>query len=228
METHGQERSGDYEQALELIDSVYEAALDVDEWPRFLDRLCSFMGAIAADFYVRSGEANTFAAFTGISDDLMREYLAHYHDQNQRVSALQNTRQGGLITDFDLLSPEEISRSPYYQDLIFRNGYGLCIGGTPLQTQNQTAMFGVHFARGVNGYHDDNFRKLKLVMPHMRRAVQVRNRLNDETSRVERISACIDSLSTGVVLLDGRYRVSRVNDAAGGLLGRACSSRMAN
>jgi hypothetical protein len=139
-----------------------------------------------------------------ISDDLMNDYLDHYHSRNQRVFALQNTSQGGLITDLDIFTPVEISRSPYYQDLIFRNGYGLCIGGTPLKSRRQTAMSGVHLARGVDGYRDENFRKLKRVMPHMRRAVQIRNRLRDETSGTQQLSACIDSLSIGVVLLDKR------------------------
>ena len=209
---------GEYRQLLRVIDRIYEASLDSAHWACALSELVAFTGAIAADLYITDTDHPPFISFTGISDELMHDYLAHFHDQNDRVKAIQLSSEGALVTDYDVTTPDEMARSPYYQDLLFKHGYGLFIGCNSLTRAGESALFGVHYGRGVDGYRKEHFRRLQLVMPHIRRAARLQNRIRTTGAKASRLAAAIDAVSSGIVLLDCNGEVVHCNLAAERLL----------
>lgn len=213
---------------LKVIDRIYESSLDPSGWVSALDELSAFVGAIAADLYITPASQSPFVAFTGISDDLMHDYLTYFHDQNERVKAIQRSAEGKLILDYDVATPAEIGRSPYYQDLLFKNGYGLFIGCSALNRGEESALFGIHYARDAEAYHDEHFKRLKLVIPHIRRAAQLQTRLNASIARESQLTDVIDRMSSGIVLLDHNAEVVHLNQAAERLVARPNSVSIKN
>ncbi|MCZ7599576.1 MAG: hypothetical protein M5U09_20075 [Gammaproteobacteria bacterium] len=212
---------GDYESLLLVVDKIYESPFETTGWVDALDELTKFVGCMAADLYISHADAPPVMAHYGFFDDLMEEYLTHYHDQNGRVKAVQAKPTGGMVTDHDVVSRTEMSQSPFYQDFIFKYGYGLNIACAALNEPNESALFGVHYPFGVDPYTTENFRRLELVMPHISRAARLRNRLRISLDREHRLAAAIDKISLGIVLLDRKGEVVQVNAAGERLLAEA-------
>ena len=193
---------GEYESLLRVVDRIYDAALDSTCWAQALDELTRFVGAIAADLYItHATDVPPFLAFTGISD-------------------VQASPEDKFTLDYDIASPDEIARSPYYQDLLFKNGYGLFIGANALNRGRELAGFGVHYEYKVDPYQSHHFERLKRILPHLRRTAQLQNRLKQSVARESRLAGVIDAMASGMVLLDSRAQITHINRAAERLLAK--------
>lgn len=102
--------------------------------------------------------------------------------------------------------------------LIFKYGYGFNIACSSLNQSNESALFGVHYALGVDAHTNENFRRLKLVMLQIRRAALLQNRPRISIVRESRLAAAVDAISMGIVLVDRDATVVHVNLAAKRLL----------
>lgn len=215
-------------QLLSLVEEIYESSLDPVRWTDVLDKLSGFVGAIGADLYISRADVPPFVSFTGISDDLMHDYLTHFHDQNERVKAIARKPEGATVTDYDVVTRAEMARSPYYQEFLSKNGYGLFIGCSSLNRRDESALFGIHYARGVDAYRKEHFRRLQLVMPHVRRAAQLQNGLKTSIAKEARMAAVIDTISSGLVLLDRNRKIVHLNLAAERLLTKKTGAFITN
>lgn len=200
--------------ALALIDRLYAAAMEPHHWAATLQALSRFAGGAGADLFIRSPGIDDFVVWSGIPDELMDLYLAHYHANNRRVQTVATLPAGTLLTDFDLYTPEEIKREPYYQELLFAHGYGYFTGTSLIARDSDQAFYGVHYASGVDAYTAENLHRLRLMAPHVQRAAELQARLGEAASRERELREAFEALAIGAVLLDRRGRVAFANTAA--------------
>ncbi len=200
--------------ALALVDRLYSAAMEPRQWTSALRDLGRFAGGIAADLFIRTADSDDFVAWSGIPDELMDEYLAHYHADNRRVLTAATLPAGTLLTDFDLYTPDEIAREPYYQELLFAHGYGYFTGTSLIAREATRAFYGVHYALGADAYDSRNLQRLHLLAPHMQRAAELQARLGAAISREQQLQEAFEALSIGALLLDHHGQVAHANAAA--------------
>lgn len=199
------------DQLITVIDRIYEASLDRSKLVGALAEFDRFIGAIATDLYISSGSNPEPIAVNGIPEELMREYLLNYHDTNKRVTGVLAAPEGALITDFDIATREEMATNPYYQEIIFKNGYGYFVGAPALYREDEGAFLGIHYPLGFDCYTESTLRRIRLLLPHIARAAQILNRLDTAAAQESRLRSAIDTLSTGIVLLNARAEVVHVN-----------------
>lgn len=49
----------------------------------------------------------------------MQVYLSQFQEYNGRVKAMQAKPAEGIVTDHDVATPNEMAKSPFYQDFDF-------------------------------------------------------------------------------------------------------------
>jgi DNA-binding CsgD family transcriptional regulator len=79
------------------------------------------------------------------------------------------------------------------------------------------AMFGV-FRREQDGFADDARRRLRLLAPHLRRAVLIKGMLNHKAAEAATLADTLDGLSASLCLVDAGGRIVHVNAAAQAIL----------
>ena len=109
----------------------------------------------------------------------------------------------------------EFLRSEFYCD--FGRRYGLrYVVGTVVQLGEAGAMpIGLHRPEGMERFGAGEKRLLEAVLPHLRRALQLRHRLDGAAAAAAPPgTAALDALSMGVLVVDAELRVLVANAAA--------------
>ncbi len=199
---------------LETVDSIYESALDPRRFPHMLERLDRLLGATAADFYMEKGGRLLFSAGTGISDELISDYLSSYHHQNPRMGYARRATTGRMFTDLDYLSERRMARHPFFQEFLRKARLGHNVGLVLLREKRAAAMIGLHLPVKAGPPTTQFYSNFKRIAPHLVRASQIRLRLNELELECSSLTTAVDFVPFGVLFVDERARLLGLNRAA--------------
>jgi len=187
-----------------LIDRIYEAAVVPEKWPAVLEELterteASFASMIAVDDVVVRW-TGTPAAIR-----LIDEYKAVEHvSPNIRIPRVIAKRHPGFLTDFDLLTREEIDNDPFYRDFMRPRGYGWVAGTVIEAPSGETLIFAIErqYRRGPVEKHF--VKRLDTLRPHLARAALMSARLRMERARAMTETLGMLGLPAAVLHVSGR------------------------
>lgn len=201
---------------LNLIDEVYDAALDPSRWPSVLAELARSVDGVCTDFYIMNAGEVVYASLGGLPNDALSEYLEIYHGTDKAIRSiiLPRSPEGSIITDREFITPQEMSKSDFYEDFLRRWDIRQFIGINALSSGPDNGFFGIQLPRKADSPSKSEISLLKPLMPHLKRAVQLHIRMASLDTKERRLAESIDNLSLGVVLLDARGNIETMNRAA--------------
>lgn len=202
-------------QVLKLIDAVYDAATDVAQWEAALEGIARLFDARSAQLAFVDLEYRevAFTATWGIGPDMIARYRQTAMTEDPRLPLwLQNPnravhcRMG--ITDVAL------HQSLFYQQVLAPAGVEYAMGAMLTDERELAARFGLMRSADQPGWNEDDCADFGLLVPHMRRALQLHRRL--ATLDLQRSAAIgvLDKLPMGVAVVDQSCRVLFMNDTA--------------
>lgn len=205
---------------VDLIGGIYDAVIEPRLWPEVCEALrlrLAFHNAEIATMNVRTGEA-VVSAVIGIP----AQYLAVRTPERVR-EVMEMWGGERRLAQYPLEEPVLFStvsdraqweRSEYIR--LFATPQELVDSvAIPLARDARTIgsiSFGIHASRRPVSPRDLSW--LRLVSPHLRRAVQISGILDDATAAAETFSAVLDATSSGVVIVDSDGRILHANAAA--------------
>ncbi len=205
---------------VDLIGGIYDAVIEPGLWPDVCEALrlrLEFKNAEIATMNVRTGEA-VVSAVIGIpaqylavrTPERIREVMDMWG--GERRLAQYPLEEPVLLSDVS--DQEQWDRSEYIR--LFAVPQELVDSvAIPLARDARTIgsiSFGVHSSR--RSVSPDDLSWLRLLAPHLRRAVQISGILDDATAAAESFSAVLDATSSGVVIVDRDTRILHANAAA--------------
>jgi DNA-binding CsgD family transcriptional regulator len=207
---------------LRLIDRIYEGAFTDCGWAGALgDIAVAFRSETAniATVGLSTGRLRAIS-FVGIEPGYQSTYnaLAGLPDMQrtyQRLAALIPAR---VVTDEDTVPGTGLLQSRFANEWLRPQGmhYHMIAICTPARSEIGGYFFGR--PRRAGGYDPDEVAALKLLQPHLARAMQVGLRLaTADTARAQALDA-LGRWSEGVLLVDGKCGVLWANQAAEGLI----------
>lgn len=213
-----------------LIAAIYDAAIDPRIWPGVLRAAAVYVGGHAAAIYAKSISGIAFGVF---HDDgvMSEEYKVKYFETYAR---LDPATAGHLYAELeqpiataDILDYDEFLESRFYKEWAVPQGI-VDFLSAPIEKQGQwAAMFGV-FRSAAQGVVDDTMRhRMKLLVPHVRRAVLIGKVIEEGSRQAASFSEALDGLASGLFLVDGLGRIVHVNEAGDRLVtgGKAIAIR---
>jgi DNA-binding CsgD family transcriptional regulator len=212
---------------LALTEEIYDAAAGGTPWAAVGSGLKALVGArsaslMAGDFLAGRAEILCHA---DIPEEAAVAYRRHYRHvdlwTNRAAAALARGAAVGqaprVLVSGEVFVPDaEFLRSEFYCD--FGRRYGLrYVVGTVVQLGEAGAMpIGLHRPHGMECFGAAERRLLDAVLPHLRRALQLRHRLNGAAGAgaAPLGTAALDALSLGVLVVDAGLRVLVANAVA--------------
>lgn len=219
---------------LELTEQVYEAATGGMPWAPIGEGLIRLVGAGSASImsgHVASGTVELL--FRGeIPIDAVEAYTTHYRSVDlwtARAAAEVARRPAeGLRawTSGTLVPDDEFLRSEFYNDFGRRLGLRYVVGTVLPLGAAGVMPIGLHRPAGSGPFERAQAELLEQLLPHMRRAMQLRHRLASGAPSVSPSFAALDALAVGVLVVDAELRVVVANAAAEALAGRGGPIRL--
>ncbi|HWE20387.1 MAG TPA: LuxR C-terminal-related transcriptional regulator [Hyphomicrobiaceae bacterium] len=209
--------SGISAQALsDAIGAIYDCALEPDHWPEAMRRITELTGSVAMGMGIidHKHKQNVRLYDYGYSEEDMRIYFEKYAAMNPAFVARLMYPVGEPVTSEMLIGEQELFESRIYQEYWKPRGFRYGATIELLRTVHRSAGTAVVRKEGQTAYGAADLALLRLLAPHLIRAVTISDVLDLRTLKSEMLEATLDGLAAGVYLTTRDGRIVYMNAAA--------------
>ena len=205
--------------AADLVDLIYQAAVEPERWLDFVQALSDSCGGAAAgvSLYVPEAATTRFGAQVG----LLAEYTPVLLKLMERGLPWEPLATPHMTERF-VLSSEQISNvelrdTDFYREWLQPQGLA---GESQLfhvfawSGETVLGAVGIYPRVGLRPLDGRDHDRCNALVPHLRRAYRVHRELHGEHEKRRALAEVIDRFPLGVLLLDGRGRHVVVNESA--------------
>jgi len=216
----------------ELLEVLYSAPLDQEEWQRFFTLVCEYtLGKngyfLCADNHlglsVRAvGGASHYAQFT------MDTYNQRYATSDPYHGALIRNARTGVFQGDDVFPDELLLQTEMYRELLAPTGIRYVTLVPLTLSVRRFEAISIWRAPEHGPMDDDCNHLLNLLVPHVQKALQIRQVLGVTQQRLAGAEAIADASSTAAFLLTRQGRIIHSNAAADALVSERSSLTLQN
>lgn len=208
---------------LELVELIYAAAADRAKWPDALERLARALNGQIATLHHQHlvSWESSFAADWNMDPVAVAEYTAHFAPLNVWFTTRPEFLIEGQVFTNAMLCPDDLLiRTEFYNDWLKPHDMGQALGAMVFKSGPATTSLSIF--RPINGspFDQADLELIYVLMPHVRRACQLHNRIQALEHKGDAAADALDQLRQGVVLLDAKGNVLLVNREAKSIFSR--------
>jgi DNA-binding CsgD family transcriptional regulator/PAS domain-containing protein len=144
-------------------------------------------------------------------DGAHAEQVGHYHNQ---------MAVGSVIHTHSLWPMEEMKRSVFYREVLEKQDIMYGGGCLLLRTPSLHGMIMLNRSERVGPFSDDAFGILRVLVPHLKRVMQITLEMNAIAREREVFASTLDTLAVGIALADSRGKLLHLNRSAEQMIAR--------
>lgn len=219
-----------------LICDIYDAALDPSLWPLVLGKTKGFVGGLAASLFSKDAVnkcGNMFYESAGGIDPYYKYlYFETYVKLDPMTTGQFFAELEAPISTNDIIPYQEFLETRFYREWVRPQGLVDQVAALIEKSCTSATFLGI-FRHQRDGLVDDEARRrMRLVVPHVRRAVLIGKAIDFKTAEAATFADILDGLAAGMLLVDATGRVIHANAAGHAILAagdflRAAGGRLA-
>ena len=164
---------------LELIDNVYEAALDDGRWWSLAPRIAETFGSTSTTLQIqRIGDSSQILSMTDNVNARIGDYRKHYWQRDIWVErAVQLIGMSRVGSSRDMVSDTEFQETEFYRDWCRHLDVFYVVGAVFPSGPGELGVLGIHRPRSAGSYEENDKHVGSRFMPHLQRALRIRDQL---------------------------------------------------
>lgn len=199
--------TGSSDDALDVIDRIYEAAIDDELWPDALVALTEAIGGAQVMMGVNDPAGERTVIAPRMDPEAVASYRDHWGRHDMLWRRTNRAPVGEILHAEDYAPRQELERTEFYNEWHRPLGIGAAGLGVNLFVENGLpAVCGIKRALGDDGFSADQVALFTRVAPHLRRAVDVQRRLRHLELARSASSAAGRKGGACVILVDSARR----------------------
>jgi DNA-binding CsgD family transcriptional regulator/PAS domain-containing protein len=207
---------------LSLINAFHEAALEPELWQSALARLGEAVGGsgvVVLSAYDPLGGAQLIKS-VGYNPEYWDRVQAEHSspETNRYIGLLNSAVPGQVLQPRALMSLDDWLEDPIHRKFLRPDGLG---DGLTCPLVHKAGGFAAIAMFRRRHYDPEHLQFLEAAAPHIRHALDVHLRLNEQARDVDLSRLALDHLRVGVMLSDRQGRVMIFNRAAENILNRS-------
>jgi len=204
----------------DLIGAIYDAALDPSLWPDVVGRAGRFVGGQVASIFSKSPIAGGGHVLcqSGIDPHYCRLYFEKYVKLDPATTGQYFAEIGQPIAVSDLMAQDDLRETRFYQEWAAPQGMVDFISAVIDKSATTAALFGVFRYEGDGLFDDEARARMRLIAPHIRRAVLVGRLIDVKSSEAAHFAGVLDRMPCSICLVDRAGRLVHANAAGRQLL----------
>lgn len=200
----------------DLIEDVYDAAIEPARWHDVVAGIAGFVGAracglISKDSISQFGRTHYYS---GVDPHFIRLY-AESHSRFDPLATLP--APGRVVSIPDLVRYDEYRRGPFFQEWLRPQGCA-DVANIVLNRPNAHSADLLTFLTGSQMLDAEMRRRIAAIAPHVRRAFLVNQTIDDREMKSASFAETLDGLGGAVFLLDAAGRIVHANVAGHDML----------
>lgn len=204
-----------------LIAHLYDAAMQASLWPGTASRIAQALGSTSTVLKLHGPDGQVRLLECTSNLVVSERDQAWADDWHRRDLWVERSVAHGLsrvITDEDLVTPQEQARSGFYQEWLSQLGIHHLLGAVFPTAEGDVGVLGIHRPREAGAYSTRERRQAALLLPHLQRALRLGQRLAEVDHQHAVALQALDRFDTGVLVIDGSGRVLQTSAMADTLL----------
>lgn len=202
------------------LDTIYASVTDAEAARRLPHELAAILGGTSCAIYVQDpgigGAVDDFQ--TTVPPEVVALYASQYRAHDPWIARLAQMQAGVAIRGSSLVDAASLTRTLYYNDFGRRVGTFHIAGATlslGAPGGGRLGMLAVHRPAGHDDFADDELARLAALLPHLRRACQLRHQFAAASRpSPQGVTALLDGFAMAAMVVDGHGRVGHANAAA--------------
>jgi DNA-binding CsgD family transcriptional regulator len=198
----------------DLIGSIYDAALNATLWRGVLGRARALIGGSAAALYSKDASSKRGGVYHddgGIDSHYKQLYFDKYIKLDPTTTGHFFAELGQPVATADLMDYQEFRETRFFKEWALPQRLVDSAVAVIDRSLTSIALFGV-FRHERNGVADEEmFRRMRLLIPHIRRAVLIGQVIDIETAQAETFADTLNGISAGMFLADETGRIVHAN-----------------
>ena len=187
--------------SLELIEPIYAAATDRRLWPQLIKAISDVVGGGGGMLRLIDYSNRRVGFFDAVGYD--PQYVQAYRDYFITIDPLreyfENVPVGSIKSISQLHDASAILNSEFYNDYVYAQGKGLSAGATLARDDNATIQFSIHRDLHSGDFGQKEIQILRLLLPHITRAVQVHRLIGETSALADMACASLDRARVGIL-----------------------------
>lgn len=207
----------DVEQLSSLIGSIYDTALQPESWRDALAGITKYMGGKATLFGMHNAAVRTANVFYSWGDDprYTEMYFTQYAKLNPTIVPLSlHVKPGDVFSVSTMVPYDEFRRTRMYLEWVKPQGYGDATHVLIEKSATSFAHLGTVHSPEDSPVGDQVRARMKLLAPHICRAVAIAKLLDFHKAETAMLSSAIDKIAAGLFLVREAGEIAYANAAA--------------
>jgi DNA-binding CsgD family transcriptional regulator len=200
----------------DLIEDVYDAALEPARWSDVVGGINEFVGGHACGIFSKDSISKFGVSHYYCGADPY--YIQLYSDTHCRFDPLASLPPFGKVVSIpDLVPFEEYRSGRFYQEWLRPQG---CVdAANVLLEKSGTCPVLLTVLAGKRMVDDEMRRRIAQFVPHLHRSLMINKAIEYKKSEADTFADTLDGLRAGVFLVDAQCQVLHANAAAQEMLG---------
>jgi DNA-binding CsgD family transcriptional regulator/PAS domain-containing protein len=202
----------------EVIGRIYDCSLDPGRWEPTLDALRLLLVSNTVQFGLidTRGHRRLISTTLGMEPEL-QQCLPEICEQAERLLDHGHSMDEPIIFNRDW-SPAYRNSARHLEQVCREQGIVDFAQINVLRSPARAAALGFGRHASVGTFGDEEIDFVRLLIPHVRRAVTISNLVDAKTIEAARIGEALDALKIGVILADPQAAIVHANRAAEAML----------
>jgi DNA-binding CsgD family transcriptional regulator/PAS domain-containing protein len=209
----------DDERLSQLIGDIHDAALDPGLWRAVLEKMARFAGGSAAGLLSKDSVSKIGNAHYhfGVEDRYIRLYRETYWKFDP-LAPLLFFDVGEVTGRLDYLADEEFLESRFHKEWAEPQGWIDSANAVLQKSVTSCAILSVMRNREEGTVDDEMRRRMRLVVPHVRRAVLIGKAIELKIAEATSLADTLDGIGAGMFLINAAGRIVHANAAGHAIL----------
>ena len=208
--------AGPQELISEILDDLYAGALDEDAWGRAMVRVSDLAGASGVNLIAVNLETGRVLRDEShrLDPSVATAYREYWSAKDILVGPLLRVPVGEPTPDYKLASLEAWEGCELFNELALPMDLPYILPTLLHKSDAKIVALSLKTSKRHGPFHEYEADLLRVVIPHIRRALEIRDRLAVAQMRSDTLVRSLDCLSFGVLILDATGRIIECNAMA--------------
>ena len=200
-----------------VIGAIYETALDPLAWPAALEGIRGAVGGAATWIATHYPDQirSVYQIEVGTDPAWQQKLRDHYVAASPFMGVTHHVQRGDVVAVGDVIEYDEFVAGRFYREWAAPQGWPDIIMAVAAKSRDRFSWLGICLpARATPAQKA----MVTALLPHVSRALRISDVLEARDQQAADLLAAVESMASGMILIDGDSRVRGINTAARRLL----------
>lgn len=203
-----------------IIDLLYEGALDETAWSRALIGIADLVSGAAVFLFCINPSTGTILRdeFHRFSPEAFADYRKYWFTKDIRVAPALKARVGTPIFESKLMPIKQWRTSEIFNEYLMPEDSPWFLVFLLNNAADRVVSLSIQRTQVGGPFDERDGECIQSLIPHVRRALEIKDRLESANMRCNTLSRSMNNLSFGILLLDAGGRVLEASATAAALM----------